>query len=107
MQQVAEALGIDITTFSRQAKGLDAKGLITRTVSPDDRRVTLLGLTEAGRRVVEKIDRYMAARLEKIFGAMSRFERETVVRSLGLLNDAVAAAGGQGAQGGGTVVCCK
>ena len=107
MQQVAEALGIDITTFSRQAKGLDAKGLITRTVSPDDRRVTLLGLTEAGRRVVEKIDRYMAARLEKIFGAMSRFERETVVRSLGLLNDAVAAAGGQGARGGGTVVCCK
>jgi DNA-binding MarR family transcriptional regulator len=107
MQQVAEALGIDITTFSRQAKGLDAKGLISRTVSPDDRRVTLLGLTTAGRQVVEKIDRYMASRLEKIFGGMSRFERETVVRSLGLLNEAVAAAGMADAQTGGTVVCCK
>jgi DNA-binding MarR family transcriptional regulator len=107
MQQVAEELGIDVTTFSRQAKALESKGLVSRRVSPDDRRVTLLGLTGAGRDVVEKIDRYMAARLQKVFGGMTPFERETVVRSLGLLNEAVAKAGHDETGAGGTIACCK
>lgn len=107
MQQVAEDLGIDVTTFSRQAKALETRGLLSRSVSPDDRRVTLLGLTEAGMQVLEKIDQYMAARLEKVFGGMTSFERETVVRSLGLLNDAVAKAGDAEVKSGGLIVCCK
>jgi DNA-binding MarR family transcriptional regulator len=107
MQQVADELGIDVTTFSRQAKGLESKGLLSRSVSPDDRRVTLLGLTEAGFRVVENVDRFMAVRLEKVFGSMSRFERDTVVRSLGLLNEAVARAAKDDPDSGGTIACCK
>ena len=107
MQQVAEELGVDVTTFSRQAKALEARGLLSRSVSPDDRRVTLLGLTEAGMQVLEKIDQYMAARLEKVFGGMTPFERETVVRSLGLLNEAVARIGDADARSGGTIACCK
>jgi DNA-binding MarR family transcriptional regulator len=107
MQQVAEELGVDVTTFSRQAKALEGKGLLSRSVSSDDRRVTLLGLTGAGMQVLEKIDQYMAARLEKVFGGMTPFERETVVRSLGLLNEAVAKAGETDAQSGGIIACCK
>lgn len=107
MQQVAEELGVDVTTFSRQAKALEAKGLLTRSASSDDRRVTLLGLTCAGMQVLEKIDQYMAARLEKVFGGMTPFERETVVRSLGLLNEAVARVGDADAESGGMVACCK
>ena len=107
MQRVAEELGMDITTFSRQVKGLEKKGLVSRRVSPDDRRVSLLGLTDAGRQVLEKIDRYMAGRLEQVFAEMSDFERETVVRSLGLLNDAVARAGDNGFRQEGAVACCK
>src|SRR6266568_3189192 len=53
MQQVAEELGMDVTTFSRQVKTLESKGLIARQVSPDDRRVSLLGLTSAGQDVLE------------------------------------------------------
>jgi DNA-binding MarR family transcriptional regulator len=89
MQQVAEELGMDVTTFSRQVKGLEGKGLIVRKVSSDDRRVSLLGLTDAGKGSLERIDSYMAKRIEQIFAGMSTFERETVVRSLGLLNDAL------------------
>ncbi|GFE62478.1 MarR family winged helix-turn-helix transcriptional regulator [Geobacter sp. AOG2] len=106
MQQVAEELGMDVTTFSRQAKSLEGKGLITRRVSAGDRRVSLLGLTDAGRQVLEKIDRYMAATVERIFSHMSGFERETVVRSLGLLNEAVAKAGNDPSQGG-KIACCN
>lgn len=107
MQQVAEELGIDVTTFSRQAKALEARGYISRRVSPDDRRVTLLELAEAGGQVLEKIDQYMAARLERVFGVMTPFERETVVRSLWLLNEAVAKSGDADLRSGGVIACCK
>ena len=107
MQRVAEELGMDITTFSRQVKGLEKKGLVARRVSPDDRRVSLLGLTDPGRQVLEKIDRYMAGKLEKLFAEMSDFERETVIRSLELLNNAVARAGETGSGREGTIACCK
>jgi DNA-binding MarR family transcriptional regulator len=93
MQQVAEELGMDVTTFSRQAKSLEGKGLIVRQVSPEDRRVSLLGVTGEGMRVLEQIDRYMVERLELLFSSMTPFERESVVRSLRLLNEVVAKSG--------------
>lgn len=89
MQRVAEELGIDITTFSRQIKTLETKGLLVRQVSAEDRRVSLLVLTAEGRQVLGQIDRFMAAKIELIFSSLTEFERETVIRSLGLLNKAV------------------
>ncbi|WP_088536788.1 MarR family transcriptional regulator [Geobacter sp. DSM 9736] len=102
MQQVAEELGMDITTFSRQAKSIEAKGLVERQISPDDRRVSLLRLTTAGEEVMARIDRYMLERIEKIFASMTVFERETVARSLELLNGALARAACED-----NVACCK
>jgi DNA-binding MarR family transcriptional regulator len=107
MQQVAEELGMDVTTFSRQAKSLEAKGLISRQVSPEDRRVALLGLTAAGEEVLARIDRFMADRIERIFTSMTPFERATVVGSLGLLNDALTKGVCSGSQSDDTVACCK
>ena len=93
MQRVADELGVDITTFSRQAKALAGKGLIIRRVSPQDRRVNLLDLTDEGMRVLERIDLYMNERMERIFSYMTAFERDVVTRSLGLLSRAVANSG--------------
>lgn len=107
MQQVAEELGMDITTFSRQAKSLEAKGLMARRVSPGDRRVSLLGLTPAGEEVMRRIDSYMTDRIERIFSSMTSFERETVVRSLGLLNEALANPVCCGFQEDANIACCK
>lgn len=107
MQQVAEELGMDITTFSRQVKSLANSGLVTRCVSPGDRRVALLSLTDEGRKVMSQVDLYMRERLERIFAGMSPFEREIVVKSLGLLNEAVTKAGTSASQQEGTIACCK
>jgi DNA-binding MarR family transcriptional regulator len=89
MQQVAEELGIDITTFSRQVKSLESRGLVIKEVSPDDRRVNLLKVTDKGLQVLAQIDRFMEAKIEQIFASMTVFERNTVISSLKLLNDAV------------------
>lgn len=89
MQRVAEELGMDVTTFSRQVKTLEVKSLVDKQVSPDDRRVIVLTLTESGVQVLAGIDRYMNKKIELLFSSMTPFERETVCRSLGLLNEAL------------------
>jgi DNA-binding MarR family transcriptional regulator len=58
-------------------------------VSPEDRRVSLLSLAPGGQGVLERIDRYMNGIVESIFSTMTPFERETVSRSLGLLNSSI------------------
>lgn len=94
MQRVANQLGMDITTFSRQIKTMEKKGLILRRVSENDRRVSLLGLTEAGTDVTQKIDTYMTAKIEQIFSSLTPFEQETITRSFSLLNEVLAKTGG-------------
>jgi DNA-binding MarR family transcriptional regulator len=98
---------MDVSTFSRQVKGLEAKGLVVRQVSPDDRRVSLLGLTDEGTQVLAQIDRYMADKIEQIFSTMTPFERETVVSSLGLLNEAVAKVGYCSMPRKKNIACCN
>ncbi len=105
IQQVADELGMDVTTFSRQVKTVEGKGLVERRVAPGDRRVSLLGLSDEGARVLGQIDKYMAAKIGQIFSFLTPFERETVARSLGLLNEALSKAGS--APTGEKVACCK
>lgn len=93
MQQVADELGVDITTFSRQVKGLVEKGLVERQQSADDRRVTLLVLTAQGAELLARINGFMSAGISRILSDMTPFEQETVTRSLGLLNGAMVRAG--------------
>jgi DNA-binding MarR family transcriptional regulator len=106
MQQVADELGIDVTTFSRQIKGLEGKGLVTRRPSPKDRRVSLLGLTGEGERVLGQIDRYMADRIGQLFTVMTPFEQEVVTRSLGLFNEALARVAGVSVERK-NIACCN
>ncbi|MBK5276753.1 MAG: MarR family transcriptional regulator [Desulfuromonadales bacterium] len=107
MQRIADELGLDVTTFSRQVKGLEGKGLVARRVSPDDRRVSLLDLTPAGSGVLDRIDVYMEERVGRIFARMSAFEQETVTRSLGLLNNALAREADEEFVEKGIIACCK
>lgn len=89
MQQVAEALGIDITTFSRQIQALIQMKLVTKTPSETDRRVYILSLTTEGKFIAASIDGMMNEYLEEVFSHMNEFEQETVIRSIKLLNDSM------------------
>lgn len=90
IQQVAEALGTDITTFSRQVQSLIKMKLVKKTPDPDDRRVNLLSLTTEGKYVAASIDQQMNDYLNEIFSHMNDFEKDTVIRSIKLLNEAMA-----------------
>lgn len=93
MQPVAEELGMDITTFSRQIKTLEQKGLVRKTPDEVDRRINLLSLTPEGERVKSQIDLHMTRYIEQLFLQFTEFEREAVVRSIKLLNEAIRKSG--------------
>ncbi|WP_028563521.1 MarR family winged helix-turn-helix transcriptional regulator [Paenibacillus pinihumi] len=86
MQQIADEIGMDITTFSRQIQTLTKKKLVKKTALPEDRRVYILQLTEEGQSVSSTIDKIMNDYLEDVFSHMNEFEKETVLRSIQLLN---------------------
>lgn len=90
MQQIAETLGTDITTFSRQVQTLIKMRLIQKTPDPNDRRFYTLSLTVEGKFVATTIDHQMNAYLDEVFSYMSSFEQEMVIRSIKLMNEAMA-----------------
>ncbi|ALC85585.1 MULTISPECIES: MarR family winged helix-turn-helix transcriptional regulator [unclassified Bacillus (in: firmicutes)] len=89
MQQIAETIAMDITTFSRQIQTLIKMELVKKTPSSTDKRVYILSLTVQGKFVATTIDESMNAYLEEVFSHMNEFERETVIRSIKLLNQAM------------------
>ncbi|NME05522.1 MarR family winged helix-turn-helix transcriptional regulator [Psychrobacillus sp. BL-248-WT-3] len=90
MQQIADILAVDITTFSRQIQTLIKMELVKKCPSPKDKRVYLLSLTTQGKFVATTIDQSMNDYLEEVFSHMNEFEKETVIRSIQLLNQAMA-----------------
>lgn len=90
MQQIAETLGADITTFSRQVQNLIKLNLLQKTPDPSDRRVYTLSLTVEGKFVATTIDHQMNAYLDEVFSYMSDFEKDMVIRSIKLMNEAMA-----------------
>ena len=86
MQQVAETLRTDITTFSRQVQSLIKMNLVQKTSDKNDRRVSILSLTVEGKEVADDIDQQMNQYLEAIFANMELEEKEMVVQAIQLLN---------------------
>lgn len=90
IQQIAETLGMDVTTFSRQVQSLVEAELVKKTPYPEDRRVQILSLTDKGKRINDYIEQIMNSYYDDIFSHMTEFEKDTVIRSLKLLNQAMA-----------------
>lgn len=89
MQQIAETLAMDITTFSRQIQTLVKKNLVRKTPLSDDRRVYILSLTVEGKFVATAIDHRMNTHLEEVFSFMTETEKEIVIQSVKLLNESM------------------
>ena len=87
MQTVADAIRMDITTFSRQISSLEKKALIARNPYEGDRRIYILSLTEKGKKTMEVTNEVIVFKMENTLATMNDFERETVIRSLHVLEE--------------------
>jgi DNA-binding MarR family transcriptional regulator len=54
MRPLAEKLGRDATTVSRQVAGLETACLVKRSPCPDDGRASIVTVTKAGTKIVER-----------------------------------------------------
>ncbi|KPB05252.1 MarR family winged helix-turn-helix transcriptional regulator [Bacillus sp. CHD6a] len=97
MQQVAETIGMDITTFSRQIQTLVKLELVKKRQSTEDKRMYHLYLTEKGKEMEDGINKQMHHYLANVFSNLSEKESTDVVESLKILNAAMSKSN----------MCCK
>jgi DNA-binding MarR family transcriptional regulator len=87
--QLAQVLGVDLSTASRVADGLVRQQLLRRAPSKDDRRRAVLSLTREGRRLVDAIDHGMDEYAARVLSAVPASRRKGLLESLELLVEAL------------------
>jgi DNA-binding MarR family transcriptional regulator len=73
--ELAELVGRDYTTVSRQIAKLESLGLIARCPSPEDGRVRAAVITDQGRAITTALD---AARQKIVEGLLADWDKEDV-----------------------------
>jgi DNA-binding MarR family transcriptional regulator len=79
---LAAAIGADKTRIIRDLDELQQRGLIERRPDPDDRRVRLLAITDAGRTEKNALQEEIQRGEERWLGDLSAAERRTFLRVL-------------------------
>ena len=72
---IADELGRDHTTISRQLAKLESRGLVTRQVGGEDRRVRGAGLTPLGEAVAQAIAAARRRLLSRVLADWSKADR--------------------------------
>ena len=85
LSQVAEHLGVTLPSASRIVGGLADRKLLTRRISPSDRRYVALAVTGRGRSRVELAHRTAQLRLAEMLGTLPAEEQLAVVQVMDVL----------------------
>ncbi|WP_338414970.1 MarR family transcriptional regulator [uncultured Sphaerotilus sp.] len=82
---LARTIGFDTSTIAGVIDRLEARGLMQRSASAQDRRVRLLTLTAAGQQLVENVVPAMLRAQERILDPLPASERGEFMRMLAVL----------------------
>jgi DNA-binding MarR family transcriptional regulator len=85
---LAESLHVAPSTAMRMLDRLIATGLADRQANPENRRETLLRLTEEGRRIVEDVTARRRAEIAAIVERLSPTQRLALIEALSAFNEA-------------------
>jgi len=77
---LAERVGRDYTTVSRQVAKLESLGLVSRQAGANDRRVTEAIVTPKGKTMTDAVDRTRERRGREIFATWSQRDFDDLVR---------------------------
>ena len=81
-QQLGERLGLEKSTTSRLAAGLERRGWLERVRDPANRRFYRLALTPAGRTAAERIGAHFSAQHERLFAELTVDERDALLHGM-------------------------
>ena len=81
-QQLGDRLGLEKSTVSRLAAGLEQRGWLERVRDPANRRFYQLRLTPAGTEAADRIGRYIAGRHHHLLEELTEEERRGLLLGL-------------------------
>jgi DNA-binding MarR family transcriptional regulator len=84
---LAEMLGVDTPSVTRKVQQLERDGMVVRQTDPDDRRVSKIRLTPAGRRTLERVWRARRVWLEGLLAGWDDEDLATLADLLGRFAD--------------------
>ncbi len=87
LSTMSEHLRIAPRSTTEVVDTLESRGLVERRPDPDDRRATLVALTEHGTSVLDAIRAARGTEAERIFGRLSQTDRAHLARILRKLRD--------------------
>lgn len=79
IQVLATAMGRDNSQLTRLTRDLEAKGVIKRETSAEDRRATLLSLTDDGRRFLSEAKSVLSAVVNEVATGLTDKEADTLI----------------------------
>ena len=79
---LARSIGLDTSTIAGVIDRLEARGLMQRNASPEDRRVRLLSLSEAGQTLLDAIEPDMLLAQDRILAPLPKAEQAEFMRML-------------------------
>src|SRR4051812_4122412 len=80
--ELAQHLHIAPRSATEVVDGLEAKGLVTRSADPTDRRATLVSLTSKGTALMDDVRRARGLESERLFERLSKSDRAHLSRIL-------------------------
>ncbi len=87
LSALSEHLHIAARSTTEVVDGLESRGFAARRADPDDRRATLVEVTDAGRAVMVSVRRAQLDEAEHLFDGLSARDRSDLARILRKLGD--------------------
>ena len=93
LTDLAESLGVDISTVSRNVRDLERSGLVQRTGDPADQRASRLSLSDEGQDVLGRVRRTRQEAMRQVLADWSESDRALLAQLIVRLSDDMDALG--------------
>jgi DNA-binding MarR family transcriptional regulator len=87
---LADDMGLDLSTISRQVAALEAAGLVVRTTDSADRRASVIAASETGSEVLLRNQAIWQSALKELLADWTPTERSEFARLFARLNESIA-----------------
>ncbi len=85
MADLAAQLDVVPRSVTTMVDALEAAGLVARHADPGDRRSVLVGLSDDGRRLLDRLETARRDSAEEVFGGLDAAQRRRLLELLGVL----------------------
>ena len=82
MSRLADVLHVSLSNATGLIDRIEERGLVERTRVPEDRRIVMIRVTDAGRQMLEEVDAISSELLRSVFGRIGRSQLAAVGRAI-------------------------